>query len=136
MAFSYVHKIPEPAVLIEDGREVLAVVDSVEFGLSKQGNEMATMKVQAVDDDGKVLRTITEHLPFTEKAEWKLNQVIDSLGLARETGETLEIDEQLLTGQKGRVRIGVDSYTDTSGNLQKVNRIAAWLSSSGAAVAA
>ena len=117
----------EQQELLEDGRVVDVRVEDAEFAVSRAGNDSIRLKVKAMSDDGKVLRTITDYLTFTENAMWRVNLALESLGMASTNGQKVEITEESLRGKSGRVRVGVDSYHDRNGEEQQTNRIAAWL---------
>ena len=118
----------EPTVLLPQGHVCTARVDGVEDCVSQSGNEMLKLKVHALSDSGEVQRTIYEYLVFTPKAEWKISQFLESVGMASETGEQVEVNAQTLTDAQGRVRIAQETYTDQDGKEQVTNRIGTWLS--------
>jgi len=121
-------KEPEPAVLIDHNTECNAEISDVTLGISSAGNDMATLGVKISGDDGRVLRNVKDYLVLKqENLEWKLSEVLFSLGMASKTGDQVEISEQSLTGQKGRVRVVQDTYTDKNGEEVSTNKIGRWL---------
>lgn len=127
-------KEPEPTVLIPHNTECTAAVTEVDLGLSSKGNDMATLSIKLSDEAGQVLRTVREYIVLgQENLEWKLSEVLFSLGMASKTGDQVEISEQSLTGKTGRVRVIQDSYTDRNGDEQTTNKIGRWLPPQGTA---
>jgi hypothetical protein len=121
-------KEPEPAVLIDHNTECNAEVSDVSLGLSSRGNDMATLGIKLSDEGGNVLRSCKEYMVLgQENLEWKVSEVLYSLGLASKTGDQVEISEQSLIGKKGRVRVIQDTYTDKNGDEQTTNKIGRWL---------
>jgi hypothetical protein len=118
----------EPSVLLPQGHVCAVRVDSVEDCVSQSGNEMLKLKVKALDDKGEVVRSLNEYLVFTPKAQWKISQFLESVGMASETGQQVEVSAETLTNAEGRVRIAQETYNDQDGKEQVTNRIGTWLS--------
>jgi hypothetical protein len=106
-----------PALLEEGAYEV--EVKSVEFGYSQAGNEKADLQLNVLSHDGK---TIYDSLTFTEKAFWRIDQALKSLGIATAKGESLDVSESLLVGKKGWVNLVVEEWND-----RKRNKVGDWL---------
>ena len=127
MAFNITYEKPAPAELLPHGHVCKARVDNVEFGFSQSGNEMATLTVHLLDDKGETARVNKEFLVATEKAAWKVNEFLESTGLASEEGMNIELTEELLANATGTVRVTRETYTDNSGDEKETNRIGNWL---------
>ena len=124
---TFTFKKQQPSELIENNTELTARVKGAEFTMSAAGNEMITLTTELVNEDGRVLREVREHLVFTEKAEWKLSQFAESTGFAEEDGKEIAFTEDNLIGRTGRVRVTQETWIDGSGQEQLTNRIGSWL---------
>ena len=123
----FTFKKPEANELIDHNTELTASVVKAEFTMSNAGNDMIVLHADLLGEDGRVRRSIREHAVFTEKAEWKLNQIAESLGFASEDGVEVEFSAETLTGRTARVRVVHETYIDGGGKEQTTNRIGAWL---------
>ena len=124
---SFTFKRQEPAELLENNTECLARVKEAEFTMSAAGNDMIVLIAELLGEDGRVRRTVREHLVFTEKAEWKLSQFAESTGFADEDGAEVAFTEENLVGRTGKVRVTQETYLDNGGKEQLTNRIGTWL---------
>ena len=124
---SWTFKKPEPTALLDHNTECTARVKAAEFTMSNAGNDMVVVETELVGEDGQVLRTLKDHLAFTEKAEWKLNQFAASIGLASESGQEVSFSEESLVGKSGRVRVTQETWVDGTGKEVVSNRIGSWL---------
>lgn len=124
---SWTFKKPEPTALLDHNTECIARVKAAEFTMSNAGNDMMVLETELVGDDGQVLRNLKDHLAFTEKAQWKLDQFAASVGLASEDGQEVSLSEDSLIGQSGRVRITQETWVDGTGKEVVSNRIGSWL---------
>ncbi|MDP6719000.1 MAG: hypothetical protein QGF59_10140 [Pirellulaceae bacterium] len=123
----FTFKRPESNELIDHNTELTAKVREAEFTMSSAGNDMIVLHTDLLAEDGRVRRSVREHAVFTEKAEWKLHQIAESLGFASEDGQEVEFSSESLTGRTARVRVVQETYIDGSGQEQTTNRIGAWL---------
>jgi hypothetical protein len=99
------------------GEHIVTVIDATEK-ISKTGNEMIVLELQ--DDEG---RQCTEFLVFSQKAAWKIDTFLKSIGKAPNKGDTIEITPQFCLGSKGLVR--VEHEQDAEGKSWP--RVGAWL---------
>lgn len=76
-------------MLLDEG-DYIVEVTGVEIGFSKAGNEMLTLSC-SVEPHGT---TVYERLVFTDKALWKVDQVLKGLGVAPEKGTDLDMTEE------------------------------------------
>ena len=117
ISYTYEDRGAIPALLDEGAYQV--EVKSVEFGYSQAGNEKADLQLNVLAHDGK---TIYDTLTFTEKAFWRIDQALKSLGIASEKGESVDVSEDLLIGKKGWVKLIVEEWND-----RKRNKVGEWL---------
>jgi hypothetical protein len=94
-------------------------VKSVEFGFSQAGNEKADLQLNVLAHDGKI---IYDTLTFTERAFWRIDQALKSLGIAQAKGDAFEISEELLVGKRGWVSLVIEEW-----NEKKRNKVGEWL---------
>ena len=118
---------PETGELLEEGSIVDVRIEDAEFNLSNSGNENCRLMLKVLNPQGQVVRTIWDNITFTDKALWKVQAAILSLGLSSTNGERVKLTEALLKDKVGRVQVGVESYRDRNGEERQTNRIARWL---------
>lgn len=85
--------------LIPDGDYYFEVVDAKDKQSSNK-NDMIELKCKI---DG---RYVWDNLVFTEKAYWKINQFLASVGLHPGDGQEIMLDASECIGQKGRMTVG------------------------------
>ena len=117
IAYTYEDRGSIPVLLDEGTYEV--EIKSVEFGFSQAGNEKADLQLNVLAHDGKV---IYDTLTFTERAFWRIDQALKSLGIAQAKGDAFEISEELLVGKRGHVQLVVEEW-----NEKKRNKVGEWL---------
>jgi hypothetical protein len=88
------------AFFVEPGIYQLEIVNAVEK-LSQNGNEMIKLITKVVLPSGGVGPEIHDHLVFTAKASWKIDQFLASIGQAVIPGEEVSIDADDLVGRHG-----------------------------------
>jgi hypothetical protein len=88
------------AFFVEPGIYQVEIVNAVEK-LSQNGNEMIKVITKVVLPNGGVGPEIHDHLVFTAKASWKIDQFLASIGQAVIPGEEVSIDADDLSGRDG-----------------------------------
>lgn len=104
------------------GEYDFTTIEINEFEVSKAGNDMLPLKLEFVDENGNK-SNVFENLVFTEKAIFKINQYLASLGVP--TGTRINWHDHdfysYLKSKKGRAVLGVETYTDKSGKTREKN---------------
>jgi len=117
ISYTYEDRGAIPALL--DAGDYAIEVKSVEFGFSQAGNEKADLQLNVLAHDGKI---IYDTLTFTERAFWRIDQALKSLGIAQAKGDAFEISEELLVGKRGWVSLVIEEW-----NEKKRNKVGEWL---------
>jgi len=117
ISYTYEDRGAIPALL--DAGDYEIEVKSVEFGFSQAGNEKADLQLNVLAHDGKI---IYDTLTFTERAFWRIDQALKSLGIAQAKGDAFEISEELLVGKRGWVSLVIEEW-----NEKKRNKVGEWL---------
>jgi len=90
---------------VEPGTYKLEIVNAVEK-TSQNGNEMIKVICKVALPNGGVGPEIHDHLVFTPKASWKIDQFLASLGQAVVPGEEVNIEADDLIGKIGIAYLG------------------------------
>lgn len=99
-----------------------AEIIGAEEKISSKGNPMIELSVEIQLPSGHAGPSIREYLVFSEKASWKVDEVLASCGIAVVEGEPLDVTPELLIGQVGYVE--TEDETTDRGTFA---RIARWL---------
>jgi len=83
---TYTQTEPKPVYFVEPGKYKLEVVSAVEK-LSQAGNQMIKLICKVILPNGDKGPEIHEHLTFTPKAAWKIDQFRAACGQAVVPGE-------------------------------------------------
>ena len=81
------------------------VEDAVEK-MSRAGNEMIELRLKVGDDDAGYGKC-WEYLVFSERAAWKIDQFLASVGRPTSPGDNVEIETDDLIGLEGQAEITV-----------------------------
>ena len=92
---------------------------------SQAGNEMIKLVCRVVLPDGTLGPEIWDHLVFTPKAAWKIDQFLASIGQAVVAGEEVNIDAGDLIGQTALAEIGEEPGQTNPDH--RFNTIERWL---------
>lgn len=93
------------AFFVEPGIYQVEIANAVEK-LSQNGNEMIKLICKVVLPSGGVGPEIHDHLVFTAKASWKIDQFLASIGQAVVPGEEVSIEADDLIGATGLAMLG------------------------------
>lgn len=98
------------------------ILEINEFAVSKAGNDKLPLKLQFKDDAG-LTSNVFEDLVFTEKALFKINQFLASVGVPKGTRINWRDPEfqKYLKAKSGRAVLGIETYTDKSGKSREKN---------------
>jgi hypothetical protein len=86
--------------------EIMSASDSV----SKAGNEVIELKLEAAMPDGSKGPIIYENLVFSEKVFWKIQEFLTSIGNKIEEGQDVEVDSEDLIGRTCEAVLFVEEY--------------------------
>jgi len=93
---------------VEPGTYEVEIVKAVEK-TSQAGNPTIKLDVAVLLEGGTTGPTMWEHLTFTAKAGWKVDQVLSSIGRAVIPGEDVSVEAEDLIGEKGVCLLGVEA---------------------------
>lgn len=93
------------AFFVEPGIYQVEIANAVEK-LSQNGNEMIKVITKVVLPNGGTGPEIHDHLVFTAKASWKIDQFLASIGQAVIPGEEVNIHPDDLIGATGLAMLG------------------------------
>ncbi len=93
------------AFFVEPGIYQVEIANAVEK-LSQNGNEMIKVITKVVLPNGGTGPEIHDHLVFTAKASWKIDQFLASIGQAVVPGEEVSIEADDLVGATGLAMLG------------------------------
>ena len=93
------------AFFVEPGIYQVEIANAVEK-LSQNDNEMIKLICKVVLPSGGVRPEIHDHLVFTAKASWKIDQFLASIGQAVVPGEEVSIEADDLIGATGLAMLG------------------------------
>lgn len=100
-------------VILKPGKCNYEVIDATEK--AKNGNDIIELKLRVTDADNKEA-TVFDNLIFTQKAEWKINQFLKSIGLHAGEGKTVEVTTDQVIGYTGTCIVKTGVWNDKSRN--------------------
>ena len=92
---------------VEPGTYEVEIIKAVEK-TSQAGNPTIKLDVAVILEGGVEGPKMWEHLTFTPKAAWKVDQVLSSIGRAVIPGEDVSVEAEDLIGEKGVCLVGVE----------------------------
>ena len=92
---------------------------------SQNGNAMIKLVCKILMPDGSAGPEVWDHLVFTAKAAWKIDQFLASIGQATVPGEDVEVDAIDLIGAVGVALIGEEPGQTNPDH--KFNTIERWI---------
>lgn len=108
---------------VPDGDYMLEVISVENSLVPASGNEMVTLGIK-IHPSGKI---IDDRLVLTEKAYWRIDTCLKSLGCTFKRGDDVVLDEALLLGRRGWGHVLLEDYTSKkTGKTSKVNNIGKW----------
>jgi hypothetical protein len=123
---SYKQEEPKKAgtYFVEPGIYRLEIKNAVEK-TSQNGNPMIKLVCKVLMKDGSEGPEVWDHLVFTAKASWKIDQFLASIGQAVIPGEEVSVEATDLIGEVGVAEIGEEAGTNNPD--QRFNNIARWI---------
>jgi hypothetical protein len=123
---SYKQEEPKKAgtYFVEPGIYRVEVENAVEK-TSQNGNPMIKLVCRVKLDDGTEGPEIWDHLVFTAKASWKIDQFRASIGEAVVPGESADVEAADLVGKVGVAEIGEEPGANNPD--QRFNTIERWI---------
>ena len=118
---TYTQTEPKPVYFVEPGKYKLEVVSAVEK-LSQAGNPMIKLICKVILANGDKGPEIHEHLTFTPKAAWKIDQFRAACGQAVVPGEEVTIEAEDLVGVSAWALLGEEEGTDNGHRFNKIER--------------
>jgi hypothetical protein len=118
---TYTQTEPKPVYFVEPGKYKLEVVSAVEK-LSQAGNPMIKVICKVILANGDKGPEIHEHLTFTPKAAWKIDQFRAACGQAVVPGEEVTIEAEDLVGVSAWALLGEEEGTDNGHRFNKIER--------------
>lgn len=118
---TYTQTEPKPVYFVEPGKYKLEVVSAVEK-LSQAGNPMIKVICKVILANGEKGPEIHEHLTFTPKAAWKIDQFRAACGQAVVPGEEVTIEAEDLVGVSAWALLGEEEGTDNGHRFNKIER--------------
>ena len=123
---SYKQEEPKKAgtYFVEPGIYRVEVKNAVEK-VSQNGNAMIKLICKVLLKDDVEGPEVWDHLVFTAKASWKIDQFLASIGQAVVPGEEVNVEADDLVGVVGVAEIGEEEGTNNPD--QKFNCIVRWV---------
>ena len=121
---SYTQTEPRETYFVEPGKYQVEITNGVEK-TSQAGNSMIKLTCRVKLADGTDGPEINEHLTFTLKAAWKIDQVRQALGQAVVPGEEVTIEAEDFVGMSAWVVLGEEAGS-TNPNA-RFNTIERWI---------
>jgi hypothetical protein len=118
---SYKQSEPQEELKAWPPGEYQIEIISAEEKLSKAGNDMIVLKCKVIKNGEATGAKITEHLVFTPKAFFKVDQVRAAIGETIIPDEEVDVTPDDFIGKRARVTLGVNPDDD------RWNEINAWL---------
>lgn len=128
---TYKQSEARPVYFVEPGKYQLEVVSAVEKA-SQAGNPMIKLICKVLLPNGDKGPEIHEHLVFTPKAAWKIDQFRAALGQAVVPGEEVTIEAEDFVGATAWALLGEEDGADAGHRFNKIER---WMLPSEAAQA-
>jgi hypothetical protein len=116
----YTYDEPEDRqyVVLEPGEYDFVIAEVFAFETAKTGNEYLPLKLH-IKPEG----TVFDNLVFTDKAKFRIDQLLKSIGKAPPPGSSVDFDDpSWLVGCKGRCQLVVDEYKG-----KKKNKVEAYV---------
>jgi hypothetical protein len=123
---SYKQEEPKKAgtYFVEPGIYKVEIKNAIEK-VSQNNNEMIKLICKVILDKDIEGPEIHDHLVFTAKASWKIDQFLASIGQAVVPGEEVSVEADDLIGKTGVAEIGEEAGTNNPD--QKFNCIDRWI---------
>jgi hypothetical protein len=121
---TYKQSEPKPVYFVEPGTYKVEIVNAMEK-LSKAGNPMIKLICRVEIGDGAKGPEVHEHLTFTEKAGWKIDQVREACGFAVVPGEEVDVQPEDFIGKTATVVLGEEEGADPG---HRFNTLERWMS--------
>lgn len=123
---SYKQEEPKKAgtYFVEPGIYRVEIRNAVEK-TSQNGNPMIKLICKILLKDDVEGPEVWDHLVFTAKASWKIDQFLASIGQAVVPGEEVSVEATDLIGEVGVAEIGEEAGTNNPD--QRFNNIARWV---------
>jgi hypothetical protein len=121
---TYTQTEPRETYFVEPGKYEVEITNGVEK-TSQAGNSMIKLTCRVKMPDGTDGPEINEHLTFTPKAAWKIDQVRQALGQAVVPGEEVTIEAEDFVGMSAWVVLGEEAGS-TNPNA-RFNTIERWI---------
>jgi predicted metal-dependent phosphoesterase TrpH len=123
---SYKQEEPKKAgtYFVEPGIYRVEIRNAVEK-TSQNGNPMIKLVCKILLKDDVEGPEVWDHLVFTAKASWKIDQFLASIGQAVVPGEEVSVEATDLIGEVGVAEIGEEAGTNNPD--QRFNNIARWV---------
>jgi hypothetical protein len=121
---TYKQSEPKPVYFVEPGTYKVEIVNALEK-LSKAGNPMIKLICRVEIGDGAKGPEVHEHLTFTEKAGWKIDQVREACGFAVVPGEDIDVQPEDFIGKTATVVLGEEEGADSG---HRFNTLERWMS--------
>jgi hypothetical protein len=110
--------VSEPAKPWAPGEYEIEVINAEEK-LSKAGNDMIVLKCKVIKDGEQAGSTLTEHLVFTPKAFFKVDQVRAAIGETVIPDEEIDIEAEDFIGKRGRVVLKIREDDDRWNEIER-----------------
>lgn len=110
----YTYDEPEDRkhTVLEPGEYDFVIAEVFAFETAKTGNEYLPLKLQ-IKPDG----TVFDNLVFTDKAKFRIDQLLKSIGKAPVPGTAVDFDDpSWLAGCKGRLKLKIEAYNGVERN--------------------
>jgi hypothetical protein len=123
---SYKQEEPKKAgtYFVEPGIYRVEIRNAVEK-TSQNGNPMIKLVCKILLKDDVEGPEVWDHLVFTAKASWKIDQFLASIGQAVVPGEEVSVEASDLIGEVGVAEIGEEAGTNNPD--QRFNNIQRWV---------
>jgi len=121
---TYKQSEPKPVYFVEPGTYKVEIVNALEK-LSKAGNPMIKLICRVEIGEGAKGPEVHEHLTFTEKAGWKIDQVREACGFAVVPGEEVDVQPEDFIGKTATVVLGEEKGADAG---HRFNTLERWVS--------
>jgi len=111
---NYTYDEPEDRqfAVLEPGEYDFTIAEVFAFETAKSGNEYLPLKL-----DIKPHGVVFDNLVFTDKAKFRIDQLLKSIGKAPAPGTAVDFDDpSWLVGSKGRVKLKIETFNGTDRN--------------------
>lgn len=121
---TYTQSEPRETYFVEPGKYEVEITKGIEK-TSQAGNPMIKLTCRVKLADGTDGPEISEHLTFTAKAAWKIDQVRQALGQAVVPGEDVTIEAEDFVGMSAWVILGEEP--GSTNPSMRFNTIERWI---------